>query len=99
MASPATRAVGRLVAGTAAAMAVAVSGNAALGQTIHVDAAAGHATNTITPPQALGAGIDRLPHGASDKLLTDGWALPISKRSWIERESGRRPRIRSIGLD
>ena len=35
-------------------------------QTIHVDAAAGHATNTIVPTQALGAGIDRLRYGASD---------------------------------
>ncbi len=61
----------RLFAGAVLLVTVAVTGGGAVGQTIHVDAAAGHATNTIVPTQALGAGVDRLPYGASDKLLTD----------------------------
>jgi hypothetical protein len=51
-------------------------------QTIHVDAAAGHATNTIVPTQALGAGIDRLPYGASDKLLTDENIEKVLSAGW-----------------
>ena len=40
-------------------------------QSIHVDATPGHATNTIKPTEALGAGIDRLPYGAADKLFVE----------------------------
>ncbi len=51
-------------------------------QTIHVDAS--HPSNTIDPAVALGAGIDRLPYGAADKLyvqptidhvLSAGWQM------------------------
>jgi len=61
----------RVLAGMSAVMAAAVSGSEVFAQTIHVDAAPTHTTNTIVPTEALGAGIDRLPYGASDKLLTD----------------------------
>jgi hypothetical protein len=37
--------------------------------TVRVDAAPEHATNSIRPNEALGAGIDRLPYGAADKLF------------------------------
>jgi hypothetical protein len=40
-----------------------------LADTIHVDADPGHSTNTIRPTEALGAGVDRLPYGAADKLF------------------------------
>jgi NedA-like, galactose-binding domain len=59
-------------------------------QTIHVDIS--HPANTIGPNQALGAGIDRLPYGAVDKLfnaemvkqvLAAGWG-PISYRQNTE---------------
>jgi hypothetical protein len=40
-------------------------------QSIHVDATPSHAVNTIRPREALGAGIDRLPYGAADKLFAD----------------------------
>jgi hypothetical protein len=63
-------------------IAAAVSGGRAVGQTIHVDAAAGHATNTIVPTQALGAGVDRLPYGASDKLLTDENLEKVLSAGW-----------------
>jgi hypothetical protein len=38
-------------------------------QAIRVDAAPEHVTNTIRPTEALGAGVDRLPYGAADKLF------------------------------
>ena len=38
-------------------------------QSIRVDAAPSHSTNTIRPTEALGAGIDRLGYGAADKLF------------------------------
>jgi hypothetical protein len=57
-----------LVLGQLSLMVVA---GAAVGQTIRVDITPGHETNTIVPTKALGAGIDRLPYGAADKLLTD----------------------------
>src|SRR5579862_41158 len=38
-------------------------------QTIRVDAKPEHAANSIIPTRALGAGIDRLPYGAADKLF------------------------------
>ncbi len=57
-------------------------GSAAFGQTIHVDAAAGHSTNTIVPTEALGAGVDRLPYGASDKLLTQENLEKVLSAGW-----------------
>ena len=60
-------------------IAGAVTCGSVIGQTIHVDAAAGHATNTIVPTQALGAGVDRVPYGASDKLLTEENLIPASR--------------------
>ncbi len=60
----------------------AATGGEAVGQTIHVDAAAEHATNTIVPTQALGAGVDRLPYGASDKLLTQENLDKVLSAGW-----------------
>jgi len=52
------------------------------GQTIHVEADPAKATNTIVPTKALGAGIDRLPYGASDKLLTDENIQKVLSAGW-----------------
>jgi hypothetical protein len=52
------------------------------GQTIRVDATPGHVTNTIVPTKALGAGIDRLPYGAADKLLVDGTIQQVLSAGW-----------------
>src|ERR1700761_7529194 len=76
------RAAWRVFAGMGALIAAGVSGGGAAGETIHVDAAAGHSTNTIVPTQALGAGIDRLPYGASDKLLTDENIEKVLSAGW-----------------
>jgi hypothetical protein len=40
-------------------------------ESIRIDAAPEHITNTIRPTEALGAGVDRLPYGAADKLLKE----------------------------
>jgi hypothetical protein len=52
------------------------------GQTIRVDATPSHATNTIVPTKALGAGIDRLGYGATDKLFTDATIQQMLSAGW-----------------
>jgi hypothetical protein len=52
------------------------------GQGIHVDMTPGHATNTIVPRKALGAGIDRLPYGAADKLFNDATIQQVLSAGW-----------------
>ena len=51
-------------------------------QTIRVDATPSHATNSIKPTEALGAGIDRLPYGAADKLFVDDTLKQILSAGW-----------------
>jgi hypothetical protein len=51
-------------------------------QSIHVDATPSHATNTIRPTEALGAGIDRLPYGAADKLYVDDTIKQVLAAGW-----------------
>jgi hypothetical protein len=62
-----------------AGIAAATASNA---QTIHVDATPGHAVNSIKPTEALGAGIDRLPYGAADKLFVDDTIKQILSAGW-----------------
>src|SRR6202521_155039 len=51
-------------------------------QNIRVDATPCHAANTIKPTEALGAGIDRLPYGAADKLFVDDTIKQILSAGW-----------------
>ena len=51
-------------------------------QTIHVDATPSHSTNTIRPTEALGAGIDRLPYGAADKLYVPDTIQQVLSAGW-----------------
>src|ERR1700681_3533193 len=51
-------------------------------QSIHVDATPSHATNTIKPTEALGAGIDLLPYGAAEKLFVDDTIKQILSAGW-----------------
>jgi hypothetical protein len=51
-------------------------------QTILVDATAEHSTNSIVPTRALGAGIDRLPYGAADKLYVDSTLKEVLTAGW-----------------
>ncbi|MGB2632661.1 MAG: discoidin domain-containing protein [Candidatus Acidiferrum sp.] len=55
---------------------------AALAQSIHVDATPAHSTNTIRPTEALGAGIDRLPYGAADKLYVPDTIKQVLSAGW-----------------
>jgi F5/8 type C domain/Glycosyl hydrolases family 39 len=51
-------------------------------QTIRVDAAPEHSTNSIVPSRALGAGIDRLPYGAADKLFVEPMVKEVLSAGW-----------------
>jgi hypothetical protein len=51
-------------------------------QSIRVDATPSHAVNTIRPTEALGAGIDRLPYGAADKLFVDDTIKQVLSAGW-----------------
>ena len=50
--------------------------------TIRVDAAPEHLTNSIRPAEALGAGVDRLPYGAADKLFTTDTLTRVLSAGW-----------------
>ena len=51
-------------------------------QHIVVDATPSHVTNTIRPTEALGAGIDRIPYGAADKLFVDSTVGQVLAAGW-----------------
>jgi hypothetical protein len=51
-------------------------------QVIRVDADQSHATNAIRPTEAVGAGIDRLPYGATDKLFVDSTIKQVLTSGW-----------------
>jgi hypothetical protein len=51
-------------------------------QTIRVDAAPEHSTNSIVPSRAMGAGIDRLPYGAADKLFVEPMVKEVLSAGW-----------------
>jgi hypothetical protein len=64
----------------------------AYAQTVRIDAAPDHATNSFIPTQALGAGIDRMPSAAVEKffnqpplqaVLSAGWQ-PVTYRQNTE---------------
>jgi hypothetical protein len=53
-----------------------------MAQTIRVDATPEHATNTIRPSEALGAGVDRLPYGSTDKLFNADTIRRVLSAGW-----------------
>ncbi|HXP23069.1 MAG TPA: hypothetical protein VN807_02980, partial [Candidatus Sulfotelmatobacter sp.] len=57
-------------------------GPRASAQTIRVDATPSHSTNVVRPSEALGAGIDRLPYGAADKLYVDDTIKQVLSAGW-----------------
>lgn len=65
-----------------AALSVSFAGVPSIAQTIVVDAAPSHATNSIRPTEALGAGIDRLPYGAADKLYIEPTISQVLSAGW-----------------
>jgi len=64
------------------AAAAAVAAPALRAQSIHVDVTPSHAVNSIKPTEALGAGIDRLPIGAADKLFEPDTLKQILSAGW-----------------
>ena len=56
--------------------------HAAFGQTIHVDNARGHETNSFDPKTSVGAGVDRIPIQAIDKDLTEAALKPVFEAGW-----------------
>ena len=63
-------------------MALVFTAPLTLAQSIHVDATPSHSTNTIRPTEALGAGIDRLPYGAADKLYVPDTIKQVLSAGW-----------------
>ena len=51
-------------------------------QTIVVDSTPDHATNTFRPTEALGAGVDRIPRAATDKVFTEPVLKQILSAGW-----------------
>ena len=47
-----------------------------------MDATPGHATNTFRPTEALGAGIDRIPRAATDKLFIEPVLKKVLSAGW-----------------
>ena len=62
--------------------AVVVFAPAASAQTLRVDATTDHATNSFRPTEALGAGIDRIPRAATDKLFTEPVLKQVLSAGW-----------------
>ena len=51
-------------------------------QMIVVDTTADHATNSFRPTEALGAGVDRIPRAATDKIFTEPILKQILSAGW-----------------
>lgn len=63
-------------------LALSFANVAASAQSIHVDITPDHSTNTFIPNQALGAGIDRMPAAAIDKLFTEDALNRVLSAGW-----------------
>ena len=70
------------MAATIQLAALAMVAVPAQAQTIRIDAAPEHVTNTIRPSEALGAGVDRLPYGYADKLFTKDTLQRVLSAGW-----------------
>ncbi len=64
------------------AILVLSSGALARAESIVVDSTPQHSVNTIRPTEALGAGVDRLPYGAADKLFNKDTLSRILSAGW-----------------
>jgi len=63
-------------------MTAAVCAPETLAQTIRVDITPDHAVNTFRPTEALGAGVDRIPRVATDKIFTEPMLKQILSAGW-----------------
>ncbi len=73
--------VSDFLASAAALMLVMTSGPTAA-DSVRVDAAPEHVANLIRPSEALGAGVDRLPYGAADKLFNADTIRRVLESGW-----------------
>jgi len=64
-----------------AAISLSLAG-ASFAQTIVVDAAPSHSTNSIRPTEALGAGIDRIGYSDADKLYVEPTITQVLSAGW-----------------
>ncbi len=78
---PSGQALCSAVAGIVA-FAILIAAPIARAQTIRVDTTPEHSTNSIVPTTALGAGIDRLPYGAADKLYVQPTINQVLEAGW-----------------
>jgi hypothetical protein len=62
--------------------ALSLTSNVVRAQNIVVDVTPSHSVNTISPVRALGAGIDRLRTGSTDKLLSEPFLKQILSAGW-----------------
>lgn len=69
----------RVLAACLGLLGFAGMGNA---QSVVVDATPGHKTNSVRPTEALGAGIDRIPYGAADKLYVEPTIQQVLAAGW-----------------
>ena len=51
-------------------------------QTIRVDITPDHVKNTFRPTESLGAGVDRIPLAATDKIFTEPMIKQILSAGW-----------------
>jgi len=51
-------------------------------QTIRVDVTSDHVTNSFRPTESLGAGVDRIPRAATDKIFTEPMLKQILSAGW-----------------
>src|SRR5450755_1658393 len=65
-----------------ACAALAIFLPAVSAQTIVVDSTPDHAANTFRPTEALGAGVDRIPRAATDKVFTEPILKQILSAGW-----------------
>jgi hypothetical protein len=72
------------LAAVSLALCFSIAGSAppSLAQSIRVDATPSHSTNTIRPTETLGAGVDRIPYGAADKLYVDDTLKQVLTAGW-----------------
>jgi len=71
---------GVILGKVAVAAMVAVACTSA--QTIRVDTTPEHVTNTFRPTEALGAGVDRIPLAATDKVFAEPVLKQILSAGW-----------------
>ena len=69
---------------------------AAKAQVVRVDAAPSHATNSFSPPHALGTTVDRVPSNATDMFSVPTNSDRFYRRAGARSATGRIPNFRPV---